>query len=293
MDIVSIALIGGIILLYSLQTLFCTLYTRRYPGRDELASPVFCILEAVFIAAITFALRGFSFRPSGVTWLLGALNALVLLGYNTSLMEAGKRGSYAFFNMALLYGAILVPTVYSVLFLRESTTACQWIGAALMLIALGLMNWEGKSGEKPKRGYYLCCLILFLCNGLYSVLLKKQSLAQPEESGEMVMITFGLMGLFALIRLILQEKGRTAAAFRQSKKSLPPLILCLLSAGLAVNGLVWVLPRVNTVVLFTLENGGVLLLSSLYALFLFHEKAAPLKIAGILTAIVSMTLLSL
>ncbi len=293
MDWFSVFLIAGIILLYSFQTLFCTLYNQRYPGKASCAAPVFCTLEAAFIVLITWALNGFRFHASPPTLLFGCLNGLVLLGYNSSLMAAGKRGSYAFFNMALQYGAILIPLVYSAVFLREGTTALQWAGVGLMLIAFLLMNWEGKSEKKPQKGYYLFCALLFLFNGLYSVFLKMQSVACEAESAEMIMITFGLMGLSALIQLTALEKGNMPAAFRQNRKSMPPLIACLLSAGLAINGLVAVLPRVNSVVLYTVENGGVLLLSCLYAFALFHEKPAFKKLAGIVTAVVSITLLSI
>lgn len=293
MDWLSVILIAGIVLLYSFQTLFCTLYNQRYPGKAAWAAPVFCILEAAFITLITWALNGFRFHASPPTLLFGCLNALVLFGYNSSLMAAGKRGSYAFFNMALLYGAILVPMAYSAVFLHEGTTAVQWIGVGLMLIAFLLMNWEGKMEKTAKKGFYLFCALLFLCNGLYSVFLKMQSVACENESAEMIMLTFGLMGLAALIQLAITEKGNTLRAFRQSKRSLPPLIACLFSAGLAVNGLVAVIPRVNSVVLYTVENGGVLLLSFLYAVTLFHEKPAPKKVAGVIIAVVSITLLSL
>ena len=293
MNILSIFLIAGIILLYSFQTLFCTLYNQRYPGKAEWTSPVFCILEAAFIVLITWALNGFRFHASAPTLIFGCLNALVLFGYNTSLIEAGKRGSYAFFNMSLLYGAILVPMAYSALFLKEKTTLIQWIGIGLMLIAFLFMNWESKGLVKAKKGYYVFCALLFLCNGLYSVFLKMQSVACGEESTEMVMLTFGIMGLVALIRLIRTEKGNTLRAFRQTRQSLWPLALCLLSAGLAINGLVYILPSVNTVVFYTIENGGVLLMSSLYAFLFFHEKPAPRKIAGILVALISITLLSI
>ena len=293
MDWLSVILIAGIILLYSLQTLFCTLYNHRYPGKAEWAAPAFCAMEGAFITLITWALNGFRFQASPPTLLFGCLNALVLLGYNSSLMAAGKRGSYAFFNMSLLYGAILVPMAYSNLFLQEGTTPVQWVGVGLMLIAFLLMNWEGKTEKTAKKGFYLFCALLFLFNGLYSVFLKMQSVACENESAEMIMLTFGLMGLSALIQLAVTQKGSIPRAFYQNKRSLPPLIACLLSAGLAVNGLVAVLPRVNSVVLYTVENGGVLLLSFLYAVTLFHEKPTLQKVAGVAIAVVSITLLSI
>ncbi len=293
MDLQSILLIAGMILLYSFQTLFCTMYTGRYPGKAENAAPVFCILEAVFICMLTWSINGFRFHASPPTLLFGCLNALVLLGYNSSLMEAGKRGSYAFFNMALLYGAILLPMAYSAVFLREGTTPVQWAGIALMLVAFFLMNWENTETKTAKKGFYLFCALLFLFNGLYSIFLKMQSVACEGESAEMIILTFGIMGIPALIRLTKAEKGNTLKAFSQTRQSLLPLIACLLSAGLAVNGLVAVLPRVNSVVLYTLENGGVLLLSCLYAVLLFKEKPVPRKVAGMAIAVISITMLSL
>ena len=314
MDWLSVVLIAGIILLYSFQTLFCTLYNHRYPGKAECAASVFCVLESVFICLLTWGMNGFRFHASPPTLLFGCLNALVLLGYNSSLMAAGKRGSYAalvllgynsslmaagkrgsyaFFNMSLQYGAILIPMAYSAIFLREGTTPLQWVGVALMLVAFLLMNWERNVEKTAKKGFYVFCALLFLFNGLYSVFLKMQSVACADESAEMVILTFGIMGLVALIRLVMAEKENTLLAFRQDKRSLPPLIACLLSAGLAINGLVAVLPRVNSVVLYTLENGGVLLLSFLYAVLLFHEKPIPQKVVGVGIALISMTLLSL
>ena len=293
MDWLSVVLIAGIILLYSFQTLFCTLYNHRYPGKAECAASVFCVLESVFICLLTWGMNGFRFHASPPTLLFGCLNALVLLGYNSSLMAAGKRGSYAFFNMSLQYGAILIPLAYSTIFLQEGTTPLQWAGVALMLVAFLLMNWERNVEKTAKKGFYVFCALLFLFNGLYSVFLKMQSVACADESAEMVILTFGIMGLVALIRLVMAEKENTLLAFRQDKRSLPPLIACLLSAGLAINGLVAVLPRVNSVVLYTLENGGVLLLSFLYAVLLFHEKPIPQKVVGVGIALISMTLLSL
>ena len=293
MDWFNLLVITAIIVLYSFQTLFCTLFNRHYPGKAEWAPQVFCILEAGAITLVTLALNRFRFHPSGPTLLYGGLNALVLLGFNISMIEAGKRGPYAFFNMSMLYGSILVPMVYSIVFLREGASLRQWIGVGLMLVAFLLMNLEEKGAEKPKKGYIFFCILLFVCNGLYGVLLKMQSMACPNESAEMIIMTFGMMGVFSVIRLAWSEKGSILPPFRQSRKSAVFLSACLLSAALAVNGLMVVLPRINSVVLFTVENGGVLLLSSLYAFFLFHEKPVPKKVAGILIAVISMTLLSM
>ena len=59
-----------------------------------------------------------------------------------------------------------------------------------------------------------------------------------------------------------------------------------------MNVLVLCLPLVNTVILYTVDNGGVLVLASLYSYFLFKEKFDPAKIIGIVLAVISITILS-
>ena len=48
---------------------------------------------------------------------------------------------------------------------------------------------------------------------------------------------------------------------------------------------------IDVAVLFTVENGGVLIMSALYAAFLFKEKITLPKAIGLVIAVVSMALL--
>ena len=107
----STILIAVIILLYSFQTLFCTLFNDRYTGSKAASPYVFCVVEAIAIPLVSLAFNGFRFAPSGLTVLLGVLNAAMLFVYNTSLIAAGRRGSYAFLNVMMLFGGILIPIV--------------------------------------------------------------------------------------------------------------------------------------------------------------------------------------
>ena len=288
----DVLLIAAIILLYSFQTLFCTMYTERYPGRKELASPVFCILESVCIAVFTLCWIGFDFQAAPLTLLFGVLNAAVLFGYNTSLIKAGATGSYAFMNVMMLFGGILVPLVYSVAFLGNAMTVYQWVAIPLMLVSFVLMNLKEMRLKGSKPVFYLYCAVLFLTNGLYGTLLKMQSIYHDEQKNSMVILTFALMGVIAFVQLAMREKKHTFAAFRMNKKALWPLILCLASAALAINMLVLVIPMIDEKTLYTVENGGVLVVSALYSFFIFKEKPNLPKVLGIILATVSITILS-
>ncbi len=278
-------------LLYSFQTLFCKLYSDRYPGRPELASPVFCALQSVVIVVITWAWQGFRFQADTVTLLLGVANALVIFGYNTAMIKASTRGSYAFMNVMLIFGGILVPIIYEALFLEGVMQWYRFGAVGLMLTACLLMNWKQITLKGAKLSYYLFCFLVFLFNGLFAVLMKMQSLHNEGQSKEMVIITYAVMGLLGFAQLALQEKKQTLKAFRMQGNAILPLAVCLLAGVLAINVLVLILPLVNASVFYTVENGGVLVLSALYSMVLFREKINLLGLLGIALALGSIILL--
>lgn len=291
----SALLILLIVVLYSFQTLFCTMYTNKYPGKPENASPVFCVLESIAIALFTWAWIGFKFNMSPITLLFGSLNAVVLFTYNTSLIKASSKGSYAFMNVAMLFGCILVPLMYTTIFLGDKLVWYQYTAIALMLVSFILMNYKDfkKKGERTPWSYYVFCALLFLSNGMYGTLLKMQSDYDVSQKNEMIILTYGIMGIIAFVQLAFKEKKDTLKAFRMNKKSILPLALCLASAALAINILVLVIPMVNTAVLYTVENGGVLVLSAIYSFIFFKEKPQLLKVLGIVLAAISITVLSI
>ena len=289
-----VILLAVLTILHSFQTLFCTLYTSRYPGNAQLASPVFCVLQSIVIALFTWVYSGFVTEAAPLTVLFGVLNALMLFGFNTSLIQAGSRGSYAFLNMMLLFGGILVPLFYAALFIEgESLSAMQLLAIGLMLLAFVLMNIKEIRLKGASGLYYLFCILLFLCNGFYGTLLKMQSVYRPEQKDMMVVISYGMMGVIALLRLFAKEKGETLKAFRLGKKAILPLILSLVSSALAINVLTRVMPLADTATLFTVDNGGVLVLAALYSFLIFREKPHLTKLLGMVLAIVSIVILSL
>lgn len=288
---ISTLLIIALVLLYSLQTLFCKFYSDNYTGKKELASPVLCVLQSIAIAMLSWGFARFNFQISVISLILGAVNAAVLFGYNTSLIKAGDRGSYAFMNMMMLFGGIFVPLVYVSVSSGEFPSIIECVAIFTMIIACILMNIENIKLGGAKVSYYVFCLLLFIFNGLYGTLLKAQEQYNANESQEMVIVSYGLMGVIAFAQLFFKEKGATFKAFKFNKKCALFLILFLIISGLAVNVLVLLLGYLNAAVLYTVDNGGVMMLSALYSITLFKEKATPLKIVGIVIAVISLCIL--
>ena len=302
----STLLIAMMIVLYACQTLFCRLYNQRYPGEESTSPFVYNVIYGVFVSIVTFAVGKGRFAPSTVTVLLGLLNGAVLFGYNLSLIKATASGSYAVANLCLLAGGILIPLFQSVIVYHVPLNALQYAGVAVMLAAFLFLNLDGiVGGRKEKKAktaasrlFPLFCALLFLFNGLYGALLN----AQQEATGnmqreEMIIVTFLFTKLTILYEdeqvMLLSKRGRDSfAAFRQTKSSALCMLLCCVSAAAALNLLMYVMQLVNVPVLYTVENGGVLVLSVVFAVFLFKEKITPFKAVGLLLALSSLVMLS-
>lgn len=297
----STLLIALMIVLYACQTLFCRLYNQRYPGEESTSPFVYNVIYGVFVSIVTFAVGRGRFAPSTATVLLGLLNGAVLFGYNLSLIKATGSGSYAVANLCLLAGGILIPLFQSVIVYHVPLNALQYAGVAVMLAAFLFLNLDGiVGGGKEKKAktaasrlFPLFCGLLFLFNGLYGALLN----AQQEATGntqreEMIIVTFLFTALLGFV-MLLSKRGRNSfAAFRQTKSSALCMLLCCISAAAALNLLMYVMQLVNVPVLYTVENGGVLVLSVVFAVFLFKEKITPFKAVGLLLALSSLVMLS-
>ena len=277
-------------LLYSFQSLFCRMYTNARGGEG---ATQFSVVYSAFAGICTLAVNGFVYAPSRITLVLGLINALMLLTYNISMVKCGNLGSYAFMMICVLSGGILVPMVYDALYLNFTFSALQIAAVVLIIAAFIVMNLDGVRAKKNGK-YLMWCAILFVVNGLYGVFMNlQQTLMNFTQRNEMIITTFLGMGLMTGAFELIFHRKRFINGFRMEKKAVLPMILSSLSATLAVNLLMWVMKNVNITVLSVVNNGGVLVLSALFAFTLFKEKMEKHTITGILMACASIVMLSI
>lgn len=289
--IVTIMVVG-----YSFQSLFTRLFSANYQGADASQSTsVFSICFGFLIGLATLVVGGFSFSPSWQTALFGAFNAVMLLLYNRSMIEGGNRGSYSFLMIVAMFGGILVPMLMEILVLHNALTLLQGVGIALMLGALVVMNLRGISLKGASGAYYFWCALLFLSNGLFSCgMTLQQTTMQGAQRTEMLTILYFGSSLIMLVMQLARGGGKKLMeGFKMGRKSAVYVVVCGLSATLAANLLLYCVNAMDNSVLYTINNGGVLVLSVLYACFLFKEKLRPEQILGIVMAVGSIALLSL
>jgi drug/metabolite transporter (DMT)-like permease len=283
-------LLVTLVVLFSFQSLFCRLYTSSRGGEGAIP---FAVSYALVVGVFTLAANGFSFRPSGATILLGFLNVFMILIFNISMVRAGALGSYAFMMVCMLSGGILVPMVYDIFYVGERLSALKLGGVFAMLAAFVIMNLDGFRGEKSGK-YIFWCALLFVVNGLYGILMHlQQLLMEGAQREEMIVTTFlGMAVLTSAFELAVHRRA-FLEGFRMSRRSLVFLLISSVCATLAVNILLFAMGRINLTVLNVVNNGGVLVLSAVYAFLIFKEKPAPRTVAGLALACASIVVLSL
>ena len=288
-------LVAIMVFLYSLQSLFCKMFSEKHDcGSAALTSTVFSICFGGIAGFATLVINGFRINPAPITLLCGLLNALMLLIYNTAMVQASRKGSYSFQMISMLFGGSVLPMIYGALFLNERFTALQWIALAMMLVSFVLMNLKGLSLKGSSKSFLLWCLTLFLSNGFYSILMNVQQLSmEGAQRNEMIILSYlGMAVLYAAVQAIKDRKA-LVRGFKIPRKPLLYLFICCGSATIAVHMVMYILTLVDATILYTIDNGGVLVLSVLYSCILFKEKLSKVQIIGILMATAGIVMLSL
>lgn len=285
-----------LVLFYTFQSLFTRMFSLNYAGPDASQSTsVFAICFGGFIGLATLIFRGFHFAPAWQTVLWGIANAFMLWLYNVSLIESGNRGSYAFLMIASMFGAIVVPLFVDVVFMGETLTMLQSVAIVLMLVSFVVMNLRGLSLKGASGAYYMWCGLLFMANGLYATIMNLQEgMMGSEQSSEMIVITYcGTALIVTLFHLLRGQAKQLFDGFRMGKKAALFALGSCVVATLASNMLMYLLGLMNASVLYTIDNGGVLVMSAVCSCLFFKEKLHLNQIIGIVLATVSIVLISL
>ena len=282
-----------LILLYVFQSFFCKLYTTACRA-EKTGTPVFNALFGGVIGLVTLVIYGFRFHPSAITWVFGIANAAILFLYNTALIGASKRGSYAFLNICMLFGGILVPLFIS-LASGASFTLKQIIAIAIMLLSFVVINSKGISLKGSQGAYFLYCGLLFITNGLFGAVMDGQQLKlDGAERGEMIVISYLGTAVLSILYILVTQRKEFLPSFKVGGKALLFGLGSGAVAVAAVNLMMYLLSLIQpATILFTIDNGGVLVGSAVFAAVFLKEKIAPHQGIGYVLSLVSIIMLSL
>lgn len=290
---VNVLLIACLILISTLQSLFCRVWSGCYPGEEGMASPVFSIVSGVTVSLAALAVSGFSLALSWQTVLLGCCNAAVLLGYNLCMVRASQTGPYSVQMTFMLSGGIILPAFVSLGF-GDRLSGVKWCAIAVIVVSIWLVSRKEGDRRITHRAFFPLCIGLFLTNGAYGALFDvQQRLTGEGEKETMIVLTYGVMAAVSFATSLAKRRGRLLGDLRQTKRSLLFLILSSAVVAVAINLMVLILPLVDTTLLYTFDNAGVLLFSVLASYVLFRERLSALNLVGCGTLCAGLILMSL
>ncbi len=288
----------------SLHGVFLGFYNKNYPGDKSTASHVYSAILGVIVAFVSIAVSGFKFSFSWLSLGMGVLNGIMVILYNFFLAKGTARGSYALLMIAALSSGILMPLAANAI-LGDTFKPLTLIGIAVMLVAFVLLSVdfkemaEAKGQQKNKKlniAYIISLIFVFISNGTYGILNSFEARFEASEhKTEFIVFTYLTAALVSLALMMVSSRKFSFMPIKQTKKSSLFLVLGALSITSLINVLMLLLARqkITTEVIYTVNNGGTLVLSAFLALFIFKDKISVQKWIGIGVAALSMVLLNI
>lgn len=290
MDFLSILIL---IVAYGMQGIFVSLYNSNREGDDLNKSGAYSAVMGIVVSFITLVFIGFDFKFSTISLLLGVINGFAIMLYTYFLGRGSNLGPYSFLIICALSGGIFFPLAMS-LFMGETPKVVNLVGIGVMFVAFAFLCLDFSEKVKPKKGYYLSCVGIAVANGTFSVISAlEERIEGGEYNKEFIIISYLSVSVLAMLILLFKNRSNVLAQFRISRKALLFMLLGATCITVGINFLMICFKFVNEAVLYTVQNGGVLVLSAFMSLLIFKEKITLQKWCGIAIATVSMVLLAI
>ncbi len=272
-------------LLLALDFALNKLYQQK-AGTSIRAGLGFNALLGGICTLIFFAIGGFSVKITWYSLLMAAGMAILVMLYNLIGFRIMKMGSMAIYTLFLMTGGMVVPYIWGLAFWNEPFSLLRLLGLLLIIVAVFLSN---VSKEKIGTWQILMCAAVFLINGFTSVISKAHQIELNFETVDLITFImwfntckFVLAGIAYLIACCKKKETAEKKGEKAKLSSILPIILgsAILSGGAFVLQLLSA-SKLPATVLFPIQTGGTMILSSLAGVVFFREKLSKSIMIGL------------
>jgi drug/metabolite transporter (DMT)-like permease len=187
--------------------------------------------------------------------------------------------------------SLVLTVLYAVIMFHERPAALGWVGIVLALIAVPISSYA--PGSAAARGAWAMPLLLFVGTAAVDITLNtvQRKLLEPETMSLFPTLVFGVAGALGFFVLMFQGKVGELAEPKAliggvvlgmvNYASLYFIVGALAHSGFASSSV------------FPLMNIGVILFSTALSMIFFQERLRSMQWAGIVCAVLAMTLILL
>ena len=250
-----------------------------------------CIVVGFLIVLFGGDLK--SLVPSGKLLLISALSGVFTSVFVVTWLVSVKKSAYMMLDVFLMLG-VLIPLLASSVFFQERIDLTQWIGIAVLFVAVVIMcSYNNSIKEKLTLPALLLLIACGTANGIADFSQKLFVKQLPEIPASVFnFYTYVFAAITLVIAYLLmnpqgQETGK--ADFKKVAGYILVMAICLFANSffktLAANHL-------NSVLLYPLNQGAALILSSAMSALLFKEKLTAKCIIGLVIAFVGLIIIN-
>ncbi len=226
-------------------------------------------------------------------WFYGALflGFLFITIFNVMAITSQRNG----LSVASVSGrmAVVIPIVFGVILYNESVGIIKVFGILLALVAVYLTSVKSNDSKGFQSGSLLLPALLFLGSGAIDTLLKYTEINYvPTEKVSIFSASiFGVAFVFGVIFLLFQMLTKKVEL---SVKNIIAGVALGIPNYFSIEFLIRALKieGIESSVLFTINNVSIVLLTTLFGLFLFKERLENKNWIGVAIAIISIVLIT-
>lgn len=289
--LLAVALLAGITKGY------CGKRTSSYMNgfRDSIFSNTIRMAFCVGIGLLLIFFSGdmAQLRPTAGLLCLGALSGVFTAVFVVTWLVAVKKSAYMMLDVFLMLG-VLVPLIGSRLLFGEPIRLTQWLGLAVLVVATLLMCSYNNSIKEKITPIGLVLLVLSgAANGIVDLLQKVFVKTLPDCPASVFnFYTYIFAGLSLLLCYGLTAKTDAPAVPRELKTVMGYVLV--MAVCLFANSYFKTLAaqRLPSILLYPLNQGASLILSTAMAAVLFREKVTVKAVLGIVTAFAGLLIIN-
>ncbi len=226
-------------------------------------------------------------------WIVGVfiLGILFISVFNIMGLTSQRHG----LSVASVSGkmSVIIPILFSVLFYRESLSGYQILGIILALISVYLTATKAK-GSSIVSHNLLLPVLLFFGSGIIDTFLKYlQSTTVSEEDvaifSAAIFLWAGVLGVF--LSLYLSKNEKSSIALKTIIGGITLGVVNYFSLFYLIRAFQY--KSMESAAVFTINNVGIVGLTTVLGLLLFHEKLSRSNWTGIVLAALAIVLVSM